>query len=68
MIDSKVITRRIQNWLELMDIGFEMALSAIETQFPGRDPLIEYRRRWRIWQDDHLEAGIRYLEVISRDR
>ncbi|MDQ7825146.1 MAG: hypothetical protein RDV48_20255 [Candidatus Eremiobacteraeota bacterium] len=65
MGDREKIEGNFQEWSELMDLGFEMALAGMGRHGTAHDPLDGYKRRWARWQEDHLKAGISYLEVIT---
>lgn len=64
--DPDKVNRNFATWAELFDLGYEMALAALRRQFPGKNPLEQYRRRWNRWQNDHLKASILYLEAVER--
>jgi len=65
MRDGEKIERNFHEWSELMDLGFEMALTGIECQGVSHTPLDGYKKRWARWQEDHFKAGMRYLEVMT---
>lgn len=65
-INKENVRRNYLEWMELMDLSYEMAFSALKSRYPHKDALEEYKKNWSIWQEEHLNASTRYMEVLSR--